>query len=316
MRRTRPDIVHLISLRMVVIGGLAAVLARVPVRILALTGLGLLGADRSRRSRASLSIVRLVLTKVLSGPQTVYVFENREDPVRLGLDERRSHVAILGGAGVDPVEESAQPLPEAASLRLALVARMIFSKGVSVAVEAVARARRMGADIELTLVGVPDPGNPRSLTESDLHRMASQPGIRWLGRSNDVRAIWRDHHVACVPSLGGEGLPRSLLEAAAAGRAIVTTQTPGCATFVREEIEGLLVPPGDAAALAAAFTRLAADRARVTAMGQAARDRIFQGFTVDDVARDVMRAYDMALEGGAQAAGNAPGFHNRQSEMR
>jgi glycosyltransferase involved in cell wall biosynthesis len=91
--------------------------------------------------------------------------------------------------------------------------------------------------------------------------------------------VWREHHVCCLPSRGGEGLPRTLLEGAACGRAMVTTDVPGCRAFVRDGVEGLLVPPNDPGALADAFVRLAADAALVARLGAAARARVLDGFT-------------------------------------
>ena len=116
------------------------------------------------------------------------------------------------------------------------------------------------------------------------------PGVTWHGRTDDVAGVWRDHHVCCLPSRGGEGLPRTLLEGAACGRALVTTDVPGCRRLVRDGIEGLLVPPGDAAALAGAFATLAADPGLVARMGEAARARVLDGFTERDVMEAVKRA--------------------------
>lgn len=118
-----------------------------------------------------------------------------------------------------------------------------------------------------------------------------EDGIRWRGPTRDVPAVWRNHHVACLASRGGEGLPRTLLEAAACGRAIVTTDVPGCRTLVRDGVEGLVVKPDDADALAQAFLRLAADEALVRRYGAAARARVLDGFTEDDVMDRIKALY-------------------------
>lgn len=289
-RRERPDVVHLISLRVVVLAGVAARLAGVPVRVHALTGLGLLGAGNGVRHRVITTVLGWGLRR-LAGRGGGFLFENDADPRRLGLRVGAPETLIVGGAGIDPDREAALPLPAGAPLRLAVVSRMVHSKGVAVAVEALGLARARGADVTLTLVGDVDPGNPRSLSVDALEGFAAHPGVAWVGRSDDVRGVWRDHHAACVPSLGGEGLPRSLLEAAAAGRPIVTTDTPGCATFVRPAREGLLVPPGDASALADAFVVLARDPDLVRRLGAGARARVVDGFTVASVAAAVIAFY-------------------------
>ncbi len=168
---------------------------------------------------------------------------------------------------------------------------MLWSKGVDTAVEAARLARAEGANLELSLYGAPDPSNRRAIPEATL-RDWSRDGVAWHGATGDVAAVLARAHVACLPSRGGEGLPRALLEAAAGGRAILTTDVPGCRTLVRDGIEGLVVPPDDSKALAAAMVRLAADPALVARMGAAARARIVEGgFTEAAVTRAVLRLY-------------------------
>ena len=210
----------------------------------------------------------------------------------LGLDpDQDGRVTILGGAGVDPDTYRPEPLPDGATLRVAIVARMLWSKGIDLAVEAVRIARSEGLDVTLTLHGAPDPSNPRAIDAATLSRWSREAGVEWLGATRDVPSVWRSHHVACLPSRGGEGLPRTLLEAAACGRALVTTDVPGCRDLVRDGVEGLVVPPDDAVALARAFATLAADRWRVEAMGSAARQRVLDGHTEASVVSTMARLY-------------------------
>ncbi len=185
-------------------------------------------------------------------------------------------MTIVGGVGIDSSLYAPKPLPPQPPLRVALVARMLWSKGVDIAVEAVRLARRDGADVELSLYGAPDPGNRRAISEATLREWSGEEVV-WHGATRDVASVWAAHHVACLPSRGGEGLPRSLLEAASCGRACLTTDVPGCRALVRDGTEGLLVPPDDARALAVALTKLAADPALVARMGEAARARIESG---------------------------------------
>ncbi len=290
-RAERPDIIHLISIRLIVLGGAAAILAGMKRRLQAVTGLGLMGVSGSAKAR----VIRLALGFVLRGPlggrNVRYVFENREDPSVLGMDPDDADVTIVGGAGIDPSREVEQVMPPHPPLKIALVARMVHSKGVDIAVDALRRARASGNDVELSLFGAPDDDNPRAVTAATLRQWSAEPGITWHGHASDIGAVWRDHHVVCVPSRGGEGLPRSLLEGAAAGRAVVTTRTPGCATFARDAIEGFVVPPDDPAALAQAFAALARDPALVERFGRAARARVLDGFTTDTVAETFLELY-------------------------
>ena len=119
--------------------------------------------------------------------------------------------------------------------------------------------------------------------------------MAWHGPTRDVAGVWAAHHVCCLPSRGGEGLPRTLLEGAACGRALLTTDVPGCRALVRDGTEGLVAPPNDAGALAEAMIRLAADPGLVARMGHAARRRILDGFTERDVMDAVKRMYARVL---------------------
>jgi glycosyltransferase involved in cell wall biosynthesis len=231
---------------------------------------------------------------VVDGPETRYLFENRSDPALLGLDaDDPRKVLIVGGAGVDPAVFSPAERPAAPPLKLAMIARMLWSKGVDTAVEAVRLARAKGADVTLTLVGAPDPDNPRAISAGQLSAWAREPGVVWRGRIPQAEAphVWAAHHAALLPSRGGEGLPRTLLEAAACGRAILTTDVPGCRDLVRDGVEGFVVPPGDAAALSEAILTLAREPALIASMGQAARARVLAGHTEQGVGEAVLALY-------------------------
>ncbi|MDO9426907.1 MAG: glycosyltransferase [Methylobacterium sp.] len=291
LKALRADIVHCIALRAILVGGTAAAMAGIPARVYALTGLGLLGARADATGRLSRLALRGLIRGPLASKKTRFLFENPDDARALGLDPADATVTLVGGAGVDPDAFAPRPLPPAPPLRVALVARMLWSKGVDTAVAAVRLARADGVAVELSLYGAPDPSNRRAIPEATL-REWSGDGITWHGATTDVAGAYSAHHVACLPSRGGEGLPRTLLEAAACGRALLTTDVPGCRTLVRDGIEGLVVPPDDPAALAAALTRLAADPGLVARMGDAARRRIPEGgFTETAVSRAVCAIY-------------------------
>ncbi|MBB4040680.1 glycosyltransferase involved in cell wall biosynthesis [Microvirga flocculans] len=294
LKAEKADLVHCIALKGILVGGFAAALAGVGRRIYALTGLGFLGARTDSVGRLARRAVRL-LVRGLETRRTRYVFENADDPRLLGLDPSGGQVTIVGGAGIDPDLLKPEPLPAQPPLKVAIVARMLWSKGIDVAVEAVRAARAGGASIELSLYGAPDPSNPKAIPEETLKGWSAEPGIAWHGATRDIAAVWREHHVACLPSRGGEGLPRTLLEAAACGRAIVTTDVPGCRTLVRDGIEGLIVPPGDAQGLTEALLALARQPERVARMGEAGRARVLDGFTERDVMESVKRLYRSML---------------------
>jgi glycosyltransferase involved in cell wall biosynthesis len=291
LRAEKPEIVHLIALWPIVLGGLAARLAGIRRRIHAVTGLGFLGASNSPAARASRLGMRLLLRGPLDGGNVRFLLENPDDARLLGFASSGERVVIVGGAGVDPDIYAPSAMPTLPPLKIAVVARMLWSKGIDVAVEAARRARAEGAPVELDLYGEPDPTNPKAISRDELEKWSREPGISWRGRTLDAPAVWREHHVCCLPSRGGEGLPRTLLEGASSGRAILTSDVSGCRALVRDGIEGLLVPPNDAVALGRAMVALARDPERVQRLGKAARERVLQGFTERHVIDAVASLY-------------------------
>jgi len=290
VRAERADIVHCIALRPVVIGGVATKLAGTGALVLAPTGLGHLWIERGVAVRLARKIVSAIVGSWLRGPRTRYLFENRNDPQEFGLDPDDTDITIVGGAGVDPAKFPRSEEPAAPPLKVAVVARMIQPKGIVEAVEAVRRARGAGAPVELHLFGDPDPDNPRSIPLATLERWSKEPGITWHGRVVDVAQVWRQHHVAMLLSYR-EGLPRSLVEAAAVGRPIVATDVAGCREVVRDGQEGILVPLDDIDAAARALTTLAADPDLRYRLGAAANERFHERFTADAVRKKVRNLY-------------------------
>jgi glycosyltransferase involved in cell wall biosynthesis len=292
----RPDILHCIALKPIALAGLAGKLAGVERRVYALTGLGFLGARQDKLAAAARLAARFWMREAVDGPQVRFLFENPDDPVMLGLDPQdASKVALVGGAGVDPLVLMPEPMPPQPPLKVALVARMLWSKGVDLAVEAVRLARAQGARVELTIHGAPDPSNPKAIPEATLKEWAARAGVIWAGPTRDIEGVWRAHQLCCLPSRGGEGLPRSILEAAACGRAILTTDVPGCRSFVRDGQDGMVVPPDDAAALARALIVLAGAPGLVERMGASARARLLDGHTERDVMDAVKALYRSLL---------------------
>ncbi|MCA0422051.1 MAG: glycosyltransferase family 4 protein [Proteobacteria bacterium] len=296
LKAERPDILHLIGLKPIAVGAPAARLAGVHRRVAALTGLGFVGAGQDGKARLARCIVRRLVRPLADGHATRFLFENRTDPVTLGFDPGdTAKVTIIGGAGVDPDALRPAPLPPTPPLRVAMIARMLWSKGVDLAVEAVTRARTRGLDVTLSLYGAPDPGNPKAVERATLEAWSERPGIRWHGPTRDIASVWAAHHVAIQPSRGGEGLPRTLLESAACGRAMLTTDVPGCRDLVRNGIEGFIVPPDDTDALADALERLARNPDLVAALGAAARSRLIEGGFTETAVTDAVIALYRAM---------------------
>lgn len=278
LRSERPELVHCISLRLVLFGGLAAKIAEVRKLVLAPIGLGHLWIENGIVERVARVIARFTVAYILRGKNTVFLFENREDPAELGLEADGPDVAIVGGAGLDPAAFPPAPEPPSPPIRVAVVARMTAPKGIVESIAAVRRARELGADVELSLYGEPDTSNRRALSEDELRHLADTPGVVWHGPSTDVAAVLRSHHIAMLLSYR-EGLPRSLIEATASARPVIATDVTGCRSVIRDGKEGLLVPLGDVEAAAAALVKLASDPGLRRRMGEAGTRRFRKYFT-------------------------------------
>ena len=297
----RPDIVHCITLRSVVLGGIAAKRAGVRGLVLAPTGLGHLWIEDDPAIRILRAVTRALVGWLARAP-TRLIFENRDDYRDLGFDGRfDGQVTFVGGAGVDAAAFVPQPQPPAPPVKIAVVARMLATKGISESVEAIRLARSRGTPVELHLFGVPDPVNKRSLSPDQLKEWAAEPGIVWHGATSDIAAVWRDHHIALLLSFR-EGTPRSLVEAAACGRPIIATDVPGCREIVVDRKTGLLVPRGNIRATADAIGRLAEDAALRREMGGEGRRLFEERFTEVHVTSAVMDVYRQILRAQGAAA--------------
>ena len=289
-RREQPDLVHHVALKPVMLGALAAWLARVPAQVNAVAGLGWLFTSSRGIVRLVRPVLRWILARLLNQPHSLTIVQNPEDRALLvGSGLSASRVRLIRGAGVD-VEAFHPLMPPPEPVCIVLVARMLWDKGVGEFVEAASQLTGAGVNARFVLVGDPDPANPASVPESTLRSWHGQHGVEWWGRREDMPAVLQAAHIACLPSYR-EGLPKSLLEAAACGLPIVTTDAPGCREVVHDGVNGLLVPVRDAAALAAALGKLIGDAALRRSMGAQSRLRAETEFGLDAVITQTLAVY-------------------------
>jgi glycosyltransferase involved in cell wall biosynthesis len=222
--------------------------------------------------------------------------QNRDDQatlLKLGIAPGR--ISLIPGSGVDT--ERLIPLPEPSGPpTAAFVGRLLEGKGLLTLLAAHARLIERGQPVRLLIAGEPDPANPASVSPALLKQWAGQPGVELLGHVPDVRRVWSVAHVAVLPSRGGEGLPLSLLEAAACGRPLVATDSPGCREIARAGVNAILVPVDDVEALAAALARLAADAGLRARYGAASRHLAETEFSGARIGRDIVALYRRLLQ--------------------
>lgn len=291
VREFRPDIVHNVALKPVVTGTLGELLAGSRRIINAPVGMGHVFTADSHGSRLVRAILKLLLRKLLNPRGSIVIIEN-EDDLRELVERgyvRPHEIRMVRGAGVDPgaFVPGAEP---AGPITVLLVSRILRDKGVLEFVGAARRVREEHPGTRFLIVGSPDDGNPSSFRESDMRRWEESGDVQCLGFRTDVAELLSAAHVACLPSYR-EGLPKSLLEAAAAGKPIVTTNVPGCRTVVENGVNGLLVPARDTDALARAIARLVEDPQLRARLGQAGRQRAELEFSSAIIIEQTLNIY-------------------------
>ncbi|WP_051013743.1 glycosyltransferase family 4 protein [Pararhodospirillum photometricum] len=299
LRRERPDLIHAAALKPVVHGALAAdVAARVPV-VGSVEGLGYVFINNTLKARLVRPVIETALRLFLNRPRRRLVVQNTDDQAFFrdrGL-VRPERIALIPGAGVDLTTFAPTPLPEGPCV-ITYVGRMLIDKGLGELIQAARLLRQRGVAHRLRLVGAPDPGNPASLDEATLQAWHAEGVVEYLGQRDDIPALWATSHVAVLPSYR-EGLPKSLLEAAACARPAVTTDVPGCRDLVVANETGLIVPARDAEALADALATLAQDLERCRRLGLQARERVARAYSDQAVGDAVLALYGSLTEGPA-----------------
>lgn len=294
VRAFAPTLVHAVAMKPVLLAPLALP-AGMPV-VNALTGLGYVFASHDTRARMLRPLVRAGLRHALSRPGAWTLLQNADDAALLDAGGLlpAGRQAIIRGSGVDTAHCRPPASPAPGPPRVLLVARMLRDKGVVEFVEAARRLRAAGCPARFVLVGDTDADNPAAIPRAELARWQAEGAVEWLGRRDDVAALYRGAHVACLPSRR-EGLPKALLEAAASGLPLVATDVPGCRELVRDGDTGLLVPPGDVPALAAAIGRLVDDPALARRLGAGARRMVDEEFSMARVAGETLALYRRML---------------------
>lgn len=288
-----PDVVHHVALQPTIVGSLAAV-GLPSLRLNALAGLGFTFTSATVKARLVRPLLEVLLRFVLKDERAATLVQNPDDEAAMGrLGVPADKIFIIPGSGVEtdrltPMAEPAGPVT------MAFVGRLLDDKGIRPLVAAQALLARRGTPVCLLIAGDPDPANPVSIPPEEIAGWARQPGVEVLGHVADIRTVWNSAHIAVLPSRR-EGLPKSLLEAAACGRPIVATDVPGCREIARTGVNALLVPPDDAAALADAIGQLAEDAALRRRFAEAGRRLVEAEFSSEKIGEQTVALYDRLL---------------------
>lgn len=282
MRSLAPEVVHLVTIKPVLIGGLAARLTKVPRVVAAITGLGYVFTAHGFIARGRRMLVSALYRLALVHDKVRVIFQNSDDQACLQQHAgiRGFQVVRIPGSGIDLSTWQAHPIPDGPPI-IVMASRLLKDKGVQEFIQA-ARILRGYKSASFVLVGDVDTGNPTSLRQDQVQEWVNEGIIEWWGQRTDMPAVLTKAHIVVLPSYR-EGLPKALIEAAACGRAVVTTDVPGCRDAILPGVSGLLVEARNSQALAQGIRTLLSDPGRIKAMGKAGRRWAEKAFDVREV---------------------------------
>jgi len=294
IRQERPDIVHLVGLKLILYGSLAALFFPKAIVVNAVSGLGTLFTSNLDKPSLIRKAILSLLPSLLGRKRSWVIVQNKDDQDFFQSMLPSGKVTLIPGAGVDVEKYAQQPEP-AGIVTAAIVSRMLGEKGVNETVEAGRLLRQRGINIRIQLIGSPDPENPSSIPKETLKSWHDEGIVEWLGHSSDITKVWANAHIAVLPSYR-EGFPKSLIEAMASGRPAITTDTIGCREVIEDGVSGILVPLNDANAVADALQKLVENAGLRRSMGAAARKRTETLFSDKGIADQTMDVYRHALD--------------------
>ena len=296
VRKFAPDVIHNIALKPVVVGTLGERLAGHKRIVNAPVGMGYLFSSQDRQATILRPIFLFILRRFLNPSGSQVIIENPDDYSSL-IDQkmvRPDSLTLIKGAGVDTKLFAFVPEP-AGPLVVTIVARMLRDKGISEFVEAAVLIQKSRPETVFQLIGMPDEGNPTSFSLAQLEDWVRSGAVKWLGHQDNIAEQLAKSHIICLPSYR-EGLPKSLIEALASGRPVVTTDVPRCREVVSHGVNGFLVQPRDSHALAEVLMNLISDKSLRERMGRLGRERAEKEFSSEIIIGQTLRVYESMLK--------------------
>ena len=291
----KPSVVHLVTIKPVLYGGVAARLFGVPGVVAAISGLGFVFIAKGFQASLIRKVVKSLYRLVFARKNLCVIFQNNDDRngfVKTGILANEKAV-LIRGSGVE-LGNYTSNIKHSNHLIVTMAARLLRDKGVNEFVEAACTIGNQGNKVRFLLAGDIDPQNPATVTESELNSIRDEGCVELLGYREDISELFADSSIVVLPSYR-EGLPKVLIEAAAAGCAVVTTDVPGCREAIEPGVTGLLVPVCDAKALASAIQRLIEDDDLRQSMGKAGRRFAEKEFSIDKIVKAHLDIYRMLL---------------------
>lgn len=292
IKQENPDIIHAVTLKYGFMTGISSVFIKNVQKIYTLAGLGYLFRSDDPKSTLLRFILRPLLTLILKRPNTTLIFQNADD-LDLMIDKkyaRAEHSILIRGSGV--YLDRFTPTHNDSEIPIVLMpTRLVHEKGVAIFIEAARILKARGIKAHFQIAGGETKHNPKAISRAQMLEMVSDGAVEWLGRVNNMPDLLAQASLIVYPSYYGEGIPRVLLEACAAGRAIVTTDHAGCREAVEHGVNGLLVPVKDAHATAQAIEHILGHTDERRAMEIQSRKRAEDQFDIHAIVEETVRVY-------------------------
>jgi glycosyltransferase involved in cell wall biosynthesis len=288
--RLRPDICHLVTIRPILFGGLASLLSGVQTVILAVSGMGHVFLSTGFKANLRKLLVTIVLRFILLFKRSTLIVQNQDDLqffLKLGVNKKKIH--LIRGSGVDPEQFKPSVEPEE-SVSILFASRLLKEKGIEEWIQAARKIKSKNNKVRFVLAGDFDPGNPSSIEEDQVHKWVEEGVVEYQGYQKDMATTIAKSNVVCLPSYR-EGLPKVLLEAQSVGRAVVTTDVPGCRELVKHGKNGLLVQHKNSEELAAAINYLIENPKQRKDMASVGRAIVESSFTEEEIAKQTINLY-------------------------
>ena len=293
IKTEKPDIIHAITLKYALLTALAARNQPGTKVIHTIAGLGYLFSGEGLKPKLLRLILLPVFKRTFKNTRTKLIFQNPDDQalfLKRGLaNETQCH--LIRGSGVDTTQFPHTPEPKTDTPIILMPTRLVIEKGIATFIEATKILQSKGIKAKYQIAGGISTSNPNAITEPQMHQMLNGSPVEWLGKVTNMPALYQSASLIVYPSYYGEGIPKVLLEAASTGRAIITTNHPGCREAVTDGENGLLVPVKDPQALANAIETLLNDPKMRLKMGQNSRKKAEEEFAVERIVEQTLRLY-------------------------
>jgi glycosyltransferase involved in cell wall biosynthesis len=294
----QPDLVHLVTIKPYLYGGIAAKMANVPAVVSAVSGLGFVLMATGFKAKFLKAVLYPLYKFSFSHKNQIIIFQNNDDANFL-VDWkviRASKARLIRGSGVDlsAYQYSAEPKEK---IVITFVARLLTGKGIREFINASRIIHSNGKEVDFWVAGDLDEGNPESITKAEVASWKDLSNVKFFGFQSNVAELYSKSNIACLPSYR-EGLPKSLVEAAACGRAVITTDVPGCRDAIESNKTGLLVPVNNAVALADAIEYLLENPDVRERMGVAGRALAEKEFAIEKIVAEHMEIFQKLLDKG------------------